>query len=91
MLTFMEFGNSSDQEEEKILELIRKGMNLQRSDDFWDDLLSMCGNADAMSKLLDVPKEKITGLAGKINKIKSKIDTSDDSSRKDRLLKTGEN
>lgn len=90
MLTFMEFGKDSDKKHEELSELIRKGMNLQRGDDFWDDLLSLCGNAEAMANLLDVPREKITALSGKINKLKSGIDMSKEKNKKDRLLKTGE-
>ena len=92
MRTFKEFHESKEDsnEDEKALEVVRKGMNLQRGSDFWSDMISLCGNADGMASLLDVPKEKITGLASKINKLKNKIDSSDSESSKDKLIKTGE-
>lgn len=90
MLTFREFSESKDSEsDEKALEIVRKGMNLQRGDDFWSDLISLAGNAEGMSSLLDIPKEKITGLSAKINKLKSKINTKD-TKIKDKLVKTGD-
>lgn len=88
MLTFREFKESES--EEKALEVVRKGMNLQRGDDFWSDLISLAGNAEGMASLFDVPKEKITALAGKINKLKSKIDTKQETKIKDKLVKTGD-
>lgn len=88
MLTFEQF--SEDKSDDKVLELIRKGLNLQRGSDFWDDLLYLCGNAEAMANLLDVPKEKITGLAGKINKLKTQVGSVDKTSKKDKLLVTGD-
>jgi hypothetical protein len=87
MLTFKEFKELDS--EDKILELIRKGMNLQRGDDFWSDLISLTGNVEGMAGLFDVPKEKITALAGKINKLKSKVDAKE-SKIKDKLMKTGD-
>lgn len=90
MLTFREFRESEDSKsDEKALEIVRKGMNLQRGEDFWSDLISLSGNAEGMSSLLDVPKEKITGLASRINKLKSKINTKE-TKIKDRLVKTGD-
>jgi hypothetical protein len=86
----MEFGKDFNKNEDQLLELVRKGMNLQRGKDFWDDFLSLCANADAIANLLDVPKEKITALSGKINKLKSGIDISKEKNKKDRLLKTGD-
>jgi hypothetical protein len=92
MRTFKEFRDSKEdpKDEEKALEIVRKGMNLQRGSDFWADMISLCSNAEGMASLLDVPKEKITGLASKINKFKSKIDSSESESKKDRLVKTGD-
>jgi hypothetical protein len=90
-ITFKEFADSNDEskDEQKALEVVRKGMNMQRGSDFWDDLISLCGNAEGMSKLLGVPREKITGLAGRIGKLKDKAIDTDETSSKDRLIKTG--
>jgi len=87
MLTFKDFQKKKD--DTKSLDVIRKGMNLQSSGDFWKDLLSLCGNAQGMADLLDVPKEKITALAGRVSTLRSKIEDSEDTNIKDRLIKTG--
>ena len=86
---FIEELNNNDKD--VILNLIRSGNNLRKNDcgNFWDDFINLCGNANAMSKLLGVPKEKITGLAEKINEIRQLINNKD-SNKKNRVLKTGE-
>jgi hypothetical protein len=90
MLTFREFRESENvKDQEKALDVVRKGMNLQRGSDFWDDLLHLCGNADGMAALLDVPREKITGLAGRISKMIERVGGTDETNSKDRLIKTG--
>ena len=91
MITFKEFSESNDdsKDEQEALDVVRKGMNMQRGADFWDDLLSLCGNADGMSKLLGVPRDKITGLAGRVGKLKEMVIDTDDTSSKDKLIKTG--
>jgi hypothetical protein len=90
MLTFREFRESENvKDQEKALDVVRKGMNLQRGSDFWDDLLQLCGNADGMAALLDVPREKITGLAGRISKMIERVGDTDETNSKDRLIKTG--
>lgn len=63
-----------DDSNSQAMEAIRSGMNLRKEDcgDFWDDFITVCGNADALSKLLDVPKETITGWPGKIRELKEK-------------------
>jgi hypothetical protein len=88
MFSFREFHEKKD--ETKAIEVVMKGMNLQNDGDFWESFISLCGNADGMARLLDVPREKITAVAGRIGKFKEMI--SDDSERtvKDRLIKTGE-
>lgn len=59
--------------------VIRNGLNLR--DDFWDDFLSLCGDAQAMSKLLDVPAEKISGWTSKIHSLVDKINQTDGSDK----------
>lgn len=86
---FIEELNNNDKD--AVLNLIRSGNNLRKNDcgNFWDDFINLCGNSNAMSKLLGVPKEKITGLAEKINEIRQLINNKD-SNKKNRVLKTGE-
>ena len=90
-MSFYEFIESKNNEDSDILNLIRSGNNLRKNDcgSFWDDFINLCGNSNAMSKLLDIPKEKITGLAGKINEFRQLIKNKDSNS-KNRVLRTGE-
>lgn len=91
MFSFREF--SEEKDEKKALEVVMKGINLQLEGDFWDGFLSLCSNAEGMSALLDVPKEKITALSGRVSKFKNMISDRDgksDDPAKDRLLKTGD-
>jgi hypothetical protein len=92
MLTFKEFKESLDDDEiKKTMEVVRKGMNLQGSGDFWDDFLSLCGNVEGMTALLGCPRESVTGLGGRIRFMKSRIEEQDSkSSGKDKMLKTGD-
>lgn len=90
MLTFREFSESEKEKgEEKALEVVRKGMNLQRGSDFWEDLLHLCGNAEGMAALLEVPRDRITGLAGRVSDLRKKIGEADDASPNKKLMKTG--
>lgn len=88
MFSFREFREKKD--ETKALEVVMKGMNLQSEGDFWDGFLSLCGNADGMALLLDVPREKVTALAGRIGRLKGMIGDDDNQATKDRLIKTGD-
>ena len=83
--------NQDEEQNSETLNLIRSGNNLRKNDcgNFWDDFINLCGNANAMSKVLDVPKEKITGWAEKINEIRQLVKNKD-SNTKNRVLKTGE-
>lgn len=88
MFSFREFHEKKD--DTKAAEVVMKGMNLQIEGDFWDGFLSLCGNAEGMAKLLDVPREKVTALAGRIAKFKGMIGDDEGHAVKDRLIKTGE-
>lgn len=77
---------------------IRTGINIRAKKDcgdFWDDFIKVCGNADAMSELLDVPREKVTGWAGRIQELLDKVGKSDEESASSRkksaeMLSTGD-
>jgi len=88
MFSFREFREKKD--ETKALEVLMKGMNLQCDGDFWGGFLSLCGNAEGMSLLLDVPREKVTALAGRIGRLKGMIGDEGENVTKDRLIKTGD-
>jgi hypothetical protein len=93
-VTFGKFWNllESDQNS-KSLDLIRSGNNIRNSDcgNFWDDFASLCGNAESMAELLDVPKEKITGWSGHISKLREEVRNKDSNkNKKDKIIKNGE-
>lgn len=92
MITFREFRESEDRKSDlKASDVVRKGMNLQRGSDFWDDLVSLCGNTDGMAALLGVPKEVVTGLGGRVSKIKKQISSEDKGIKKNsKVIKTGD-
>jgi hypothetical protein len=80
-------------EDEKAMSVIRTGLNLRKSDcgDFWDDFVTVCGNAEAMAALLDVPREKITSWAGKIHELIARVDGEDTTkTTKSEMLPTGD-
>jgi hypothetical protein len=62
------------------MDAIRSGMHLRKEDcgDFWDDFIQVCANADAMSELLGVPREKVTSWAGKIRELIEQVSKKDD-------------
>ena len=55
--------------------VIKSGLNIKS--DFWEDFIRICGN-DGLSKLLDVPKEKIANWGAKINEVLEHIKKMDD-------------
>ena len=97
MLTFWKITeNMSSQKpygEDEAVDVVRNGLNIR--DDFWDDFIVLCGDSHAMSKLLDVPPEKISGWASKIQDLVTKINQSDgaDTKKDDRsrsnMINTG--
>jgi hypothetical protein len=82
-------------EEGQAMEAIRSGLHLRKKEcgNFWEDCISVCGNADAMSALLEVPKEKVTGWHNKIREMLDKVeeDEGDEKdSKKREQIPTGE-
>ena len=80
----------SDKDNIKSLNLIRSGNNLRKNDcgNFWDDFANLCGNVEAMSELLDIPKEKVSGWSGHINKLREIVNTEDSNktNKKNRII-----
>jgi len=62
LLTALE-ANDLEQEvkEDKVLGLIRKGLEIRKPKcgDFWEDFMALASDAEAMSDLLDVPVHKV--------------------------------
>lgn len=91
MLTFSEYGESEDErDEEKALDVVRKGINLQRGKDFWDDFLRICGDSEGMAALLGVARDRITGLSGRVERLRSMVGDEDSVSKKNKMIKTGD-
>jgi len=91
MRTFREYRDSEDdQDEEKALEVVRKGMTLQRGNDFWEDFLRVCGDSEGMAALLGVSRYRITGLSGRVERLKGMVGDADSTSKKDKIIKTGD-
>lgn len=91
MLTFREFKDSEeDRNEEKALKVVRKGINMQTSGDFWRDFLNLCGDSEGMAALLGVARDRVTGLSGRIERFMSMVEDSDSSPKKDKMIKTGD-
>jgi hypothetical protein len=91
MLSFREYRDSEDEkDEEKALEVVRKGINLQTSGDFWGDFLRLCGDSEGMAALLGVARDRVTGLSGRVERLKGMVGDSDKVAKKDRMIKTGD-
>jgi hypothetical protein len=92
MLTFREFRDSEDDgDDERAMEVVRKGMNLQRGNDFWEDFLRLCGDSEGMAALLGVARDRVTGLSGRVERLKGMVgDPEKKRGKRDRMIKTGE-
>jgi hypothetical protein len=92
MLTFWEFRDSEgDRDDERAVEVVRKGMSLQRGNDFWEDFLRLCGDSEGMAALLGVARDRVTGLSGRVERLKAMVgDPGKKRGKRDRMIKTGE-
>lgn len=77
--------------EEKCIAALRTGLNIDA--DFWEGFLRLCNNADTLSVLLDIPKERISKWPSRIRKfleLTKKLDGDHQAmSRKAKLITTG--
>lgn len=85
------FLDDDSRNEEKCIAAIRTGLNINA--DFWDGFLRLCNNADALSVLLDVPKDRIAKWSQRIRKyleITRKLDGDQNAmSKKAKMIPTG--
>lgn len=83
-------------EDSRAMEAIRTGMHLRKADcgDFWDDFITVSGDAEGMAELLDVPRDKVTAWAGRIHElldqVKQKDNTESDGEGNASLEPTGD-
>jgi hypothetical protein len=78
------------------MEIVRTGLDMRSGDgnSFWEDFISLCNNnSQALSELLEVPKEKIGNWPSKIQEIVDKVEKSDDQeggkSKRSEVIPTG--
>lgn len=71
--------------ESESMDIVRNGINL--SDGFWENFINLCGDSQAMSELLEVPRAKVATWGKKINSLIDKIEKEDssDSERADTI------
>ena len=65
--------------EDAALTVIRSGINLD--EDFWTNMKLVINNSDGLSKLLDVPVEKISTWREKIDRAVKKVKEADGESK----------
>lgn len=76
--------------DDKAVEAIRTGIGIDA--EFWDHFLSLLNNSEGLSKLLDIPVEKISSWRGKVQKCLSHVqdlDSEPEQKKNGKLLKTG--
>ena len=78
-------------EDGKAMEVIRKGLNLRKPGcgDFWEDFIDICNDADGLSELLDVEREKISKWASLIKQHIEKVEDMDAGEEKS-MVSTGD-
>lgn len=78
-------------EESTAMRVIRTGLGFDG--DFWENFKSICNDAEGLSELLEIPKEKITGWASKIDelieKVQSKDSEAESGDKKSEMIPTG--
>jgi len=96
-LSFLELSElikeTKDVKEENLSkEAIRSGLIID--EDFWSNFIEVCGNADAIAELFELPKFKVTAWAEKITNLIEEVEKEDSIKNKksDRsiMLKTGD-
>jgi hypothetical protein len=97
MVSFMQLWNNLCEEKDaehidtSSMKAIRFGLNIR--DDFWDDFIQVCNNADSLAELLEVRPEQIAGWAGRIKHNLDKVqkaDVSGGEEKKTKVLDTGD-
>jgi hypothetical protein len=87
----------SSGDDDRALVVLRAGKELhdEESTSFWDEFISLCGNADGLSELLGIPSHQIRTWPGKIeeglDKLQSNTATTPSEKENAEMLPTGEN
>jgi len=95
MRTFKEYMDTAkslygDNKDTQAKAVVRAGINLRP--DFWDDFMSITNDAEGISELLDVPKEKVANWASRIKDMLEDVDETDSEEKGGRseIMGTGE-
>lgn len=87
--SFLESEDSRN--EEKCIAAIRSGLKID--EEFWDEFLRVCNNTEVLSKLFEIPKERIAKWPSRIRKyleLTKRIDSDEQAmSKKAKLISTG--
>jgi hypothetical protein len=75
-----------DAEDTKAMQAIRMGNNI--SENFWEDFIRVCNNAEGLADLLDVRSDQVSGWSSKIKHNLEKIEKSDKFEKNDEKPKT---
>jgi hypothetical protein len=61
---------------DRAMDAIRSGMNIRP--EFWDDFMQLCGNAEGLSELLEMPRHKISAWTPKVIAALERVKQADD-------------
>lgn len=77
-------------EESKAMQAVRAGNNL--SPDFWNQFMSLCSNADGLSELFNINKDRVLAMPTRIKENLKKVENKDSQNgdEKESMLSTGE-
>lgn len=85
-------------DENRSLRVVRSGNSFRNNDDgsFWEEFISLCGDAEGMAGLLGVRREQVANWPSRIRKAKDRVEMHDqmpeEKPEEDRkLMPTGDN
>jgi hypothetical protein len=93
MASFLQVWESSlgsgPPEDTKAMRAIRAGMHVR--EDFWQDFMNVCNNAEAMAALLDVRVDQVTSWGSKVRHGMGLVEEADrrESPNKKKMMQTG--
>ena len=82
-------GSGQPVEDTKAMRAVRAGLHIR--EDFWQDFMNVCNNAEAMAALLDVRVDQVTSWGAKVRHAMSLVNDADRRPTKDKkkMLPTG--
>jgi len=84
-------GSGPPAQDSKAMRAVRAGLHVR--EDFWQDFMNVCNNAEAMADLLDVRVDQVTSWGSKVRHALSLVDEADrregPAKGKKKMLQTG--